>query len=224
MATLSELRAKVRSQTQTTDAILTDAEIDSWLQEAYNRTISVENQWPFFEHSWDLTLVAGEATIALPTSPAIEASGVMSLTDTEDGIRLRMVNHEWADDVYTSGNPNLVEYLSTFSIWADTIYLWPVPNLAENRTLRLRGYRKPNDWIAGGAAAEPDCDERLHLALANYTIALAYAQQEDPELERVYMERWQRDVEAAFKAIMEPPQHRPLMMGPRTTYTRIGPR
>ena len=59
--------------------------------------------------------------------------------------------------------------------------------------------------------------------MANYAIALAYIQQEDPEMERVYMERWLKDVEMARMVIMETAYHRPLTMGPRYT-TRIGQR
>lgn len=215
MATLSELREKVRSQTQTTNTELSDSEIDSWLQEAFNRTIAAQNQWPFFESTWNLTLVAGDSTVALPTSPAVDHNGIMSLVDTESGDRLKMVDYAWAEDAYTGSTVSPVGYIVYFSIWGDTIYLWPSPDFSENRTLRLRGFRRPADWIASGASAEPDCDERLHLALANYAISLAYAQQEDPELENVYMQRWQRDVEIAVRQIMEPAHHRPLMMGPR---------
>lgn len=214
MATLAELRSKVRSQTQTTDAILTDSEVDSWLQEAFDRTIAAENQWPFYEYTWSLTLTAGSSTIAMPTSPSVEASGIVSLVDSTANARLVMVDHEWAENWYTT-NPITVGTAVHYSIWADTIHFWPVTDFADDHTISLRGFRRPSDWIADGASAEPDCDSRLHLALANYAIALAYIQQEDESLERVYMERWQKDVEMAHGAIMEPGRHRPLTMGPR---------
>ena len=85
----------------------------------------------------------------------------------------------------------------------------------------MTGFRRPIDWIAAGPSAVPDCDERLHRAFAHYAVALAYAQQEDVELENDYMGRWLRDVEMARGAIMEPLRDRPLIMGPHR-WSRIG--
>lgn len=214
MATLAELRAKVRSQTQTKDSVLTDDEIDSWLQEAFDRTIGAINQWPFYEETWSLTLLAGQSTIALPTSPALEPQGIVSIMDVTDNVKLAMVDHEWAEDWY-GVSPASAGTLTHFSVWDDTINFWPALDLGTNHAIQVRGYRQPNDWIADGASAQPDCDSRLHLGLANYAIALAYIQQEDESLERVYMERWQKDVEIAFRAITDPGRNRPLTMGPR---------
>jgi hypothetical protein len=114
-------------------------------------------------------------------------------------------------------------------VWKDVIYLWPQVTFTADRDYRLRGYRSATDWLAGPSTTEPDCDERLHLPLAHYAIALSYAKQEDETLERTYMERWQRDVEIIRKIIMDPVHQRPLMMGPRRwrlvgsgTRTRFG--
>ena len=87
--------------------------------------------------------------------------------------------------------------------------------------VQIRGYRYPTDWIAGGAGAVPDCDARLHMLLAHYAIALAYAQQEDEVLEDVYMKRWQAGFAAARNAIVNPRHHRPLVFNgglPLTSY------
>lgn len=214
MATLSELRTKVRSQTETDASTLTDAEIDGWLQEAYNRTIAAENDWPFFEKTWALTQTAGDVTITMPTD--VKANGIVSLVDLEDNLsrRLLMIPYEQAEMIFLATGVPVLSPLQ-FSLWGDLIYLWPATTFTADRNYRLRGWRQPEDWIAGGASAQPDCDSRLHLALANYAIALAYIQQEDPELESVYMTRWQKDVEMARQVIMEVSQQRPLMMGPR---------
>ena len=214
MATLSELRTKVRSQTETDSATLTDTEIDGWLQEAYNRTIAAENDWPFFEKVWSLTQTTGDVTIAMPTDA--KANGVVSLVDLQETWprRLFQVPYEQAETIFLDTAASGLSPLQ-YSIWGDVIYLWPAAAFDDDRSYRLRGWRQPADWIADGASAEPDCDSRLHLALANYAIALAYIQQEDAELEQVYMMRWQKDVEMARQVIMEVAQHRPLMMGPR---------
>lgn len=223
MATLAELRAKVRSQTQTDDSILTDSEIDSWLQEAFDRTIAAETQWPFYEHFWSKSMLTGSTSFfTLPTdgSYEIDVPGIISVVDNDNSRRLRYVAHEWAvENFSTVSSASAFATNGTFdyySVFGGFMYLWPLSNIeGVTRIVLITGYRKPIDWISLGASAEPDCDKRMHLALANYAIALAYAQQEDESLERDYMERWQKDVEMAHSVIMRAPRHRPLMMGPR---------
>lgn len=216
MATLADLRSYVRRQTETTSSELNDQTIDPYLLEGYNRTIAAENQWPFFEETWTVTQTAGQTTAPLPA----DLREILSLVDTDnDNFRLTMIDYEAGEHDYfgalTTGEA--FEY----SVWKDTIQFWPMVTFSTDRDYRLRGYRKPTDWTAGPSTGEPDCDERLHLPLAHYAIALAYAKQEDETLERTYMERWQKDVEMARKAIMDPSHHLPLMMGPRR-WGRVG--
>jgi hypothetical protein len=124
-----------------------------------------------------------------------------------------MTDYETAEDFYGLGNYVGATAPFEYALWASEIHLWPRPNFAEDRTYTLRGYRYPSDWIAVGANSEVDADVRLHYPLTHYAIALAYAQQEDETLEDVYMRRWQRDVEAARSAIMEPPRQKPMQFG-----------
>lgn len=222
MSTIADLRLIVRRQTEQTSAELTDATIDTYLQEAFNRTIAAETQWPFYEETWTLTQQIGDSTVDLPASGGVqECSEILSLVDTDnDNFRLTMIDYETAEDEWF-GNYNTSGYAVEYSLWKNTIYLWPAVTFTATRSYRLRGYRYPTDWLAGASTTEPDCDSRLHLPLAHYAIALSYAKQEAPELERLYMERWQRDVEIARQAIMDPGHQRPLMMGPRR-WRRVG--
>lgn len=211
MTTIAELRAAVRSQTEQTSGELSDATIDRYLQEAFNRTVAAETQWPFYEETWTLTQTAGNAYAALAT----DVSEIMSIVDTDNNrYRLRMLDHETAEDDYSGPTPTS-GYAMEFSVWKNVVYFWPAVTFTTDRDYQLRGYRHPTDWLAGPSTTEPDCDSRLHLPLTHYAIALSYAKQEDETLEATYMERWQRDVEIARQAIMDPPHHRPLVFGPR---------
>ena len=216
MTTIAELRAKVRSQTEQTSGELADATIDSFLQEAFNRTIAAETQWPFFEETWTLTQTAGNAYAALPLSGSDqECSEIMSIVDTDNSrYRLRMLDHETAEDDFSGSTPT-GGYAMEYSVWKNVVYFWPAVTFTVDRDYQLRGYRYPTDWLAGASTTEPDCDSRLHLPLAHYATALSYAKQEDETLEATYMDRWQRDVEIIRKVIMDPMQHRPLVFGPR---------
>lgn len=216
MTTIAELRAAVRSQTEQTSGELSDATIDRYLQEAFNRTIAAENQWPFYEDAWTLTQTAGDTYASLLDGDGNRlVAEIMSIVDTSNNnYRLLMIDHESAEDDYSGITPT-TGYNVEFSIWQNVVYFWPGATFSTDRDYMLRGYREPTDWLAGPSTTEPDCDSRLHLPLAHYAIALSYAKQEDETLERTYMERWQRDVEMARQAIMDPAHHRPLMMGPR---------
>jgi hypothetical protein len=138
-----------------------------------------------------------------------------------------MTDNETAEDRYfrssTSGSisgPTSAPPIE-FSLWNQIIYLWPRKEYTEDREYQLRGHRDPTYTWLTQPLLEIDCSARLHLPLAHYAIALAYAQQEDDVLEDQYMSRWQRDVEIAREAIMTPAQDRPLVFGPQTI-TPIG--
>lgn len=209
MATLAELQASVRTQTETTSAELPNSTINDYLNQAFTRTLAAESIWPFLEERWTITQVAGDFTIDLPTN----VESISSLKDTENSnYRLTMVDFDIAEDEYFKVLPSN-NFATEYSVWKRVLYLWPQVTFEADREYALRGYRKPTDWITANDA--PDCDERLHGCLVHYAIALAYAQQEDEALEAQYMDRWQKDAEMARQAIMEPQQQRPLMMGPR---------
>jgi len=209
VTTLLELRSVVRTQTQTDSGDLPDSTIDTYLQQGFERTINGETQWPFYAQTWDLVRDPAESTIVLPGD--VNPPGIMTLGNTDTGMRLGMVPQEFAESRFlaltpTSGGP------ATYSVWGDTLYLWPAP-AGNNGHLnyRLRGYRRPVTWLT--PELSPDCDPRLHLPLTHYASALAYAQQEDEVLEATYMQRWQQDAELARRAIMEPVHPRPMVMG-----------
>lgn len=204
---LTDLRTAVRAQTQTTSGDLPDPTVDSFLQQAFERTVNGETQWPFYETHWDVTLDPQQSTIPLPAN--VNQAGIMALYDMTNMYRLQQVGPEFSDDHYAGqqvGTLSPVQY----SLWGNYIHLFPRVQLSDvARPYRLRGYRYPIVWLADDNS--PDCDARLHTALIHYAVALAYAQQEDETLETSYMDRWQRDAEMARKQIMEPRHHRPLV-------------
>lgn len=215
MTTLAELYERVRAQTETSDTELSDARINQFLEEAFNRTIAGDNQWPFYEETWTLTQGIGDSTLTLPAD--CNQPGIVSLFDVTNNHRLEMIDYGTAEDLFlglaTTGTP------AYFSLWGGLIQLWPAVTYTATHSYRLRGFRRAVAWSTLGAGSEPDCDERLHIALSHYAIALAYAQQEDEVLETTYMTRWQRDVEMARQAIMEPTRHSPVRMGPQFSGT-----
>ena len=214
--TLQDLRNYIRMQLDMDEEELPNAMLDSYLNEAFLRTISMENRWPFYEKRWDVAKLPTSVTIALPAD--CDPAQITSLQDSTNGARLMQISNELAEDNFvgmasTSANPIY------YSIFGGEIYLWPTMEVgAADRGYHMRGYRYPTDWISLGAAQPPDCDVRLHQLLAHYAIALAYAQQEDEVLEDTYMKRWQSSYVVAHSAICAPRHHRPLIFNGGVPY------
>ena len=209
---LDELRNYVRNQTQTTPGELENTTIDAYLMEGFNRTVAFENQWPWYEKTWELLQPAGATRIVLPGD--VNTAALVGLMDAR-GARIDLRSHSTAEETWSSRSVVAGGGYVESSVWAGELYLWPVSPAGTDQLYALTGFRFPSDWMLGGPTAEPDIDPRLHRPLAHYAIALAYAQQEDDVLEQQYMQRWQRDVEQVRNAIMEPSQDRPMVMGPR---------
>ena len=201
---LQELRDYIRMQLDMDSEELPNGMLDSYLSEAYLRMISMENHWPFFESRWTVDKLGG-GEILLP--PDCDPSGLYSVIDGDNGMRLVQVANEQAEDNFNQiATTTMPVY---YTIWAGVLRLWPDPDT--DRVIHLRGYRYPINWMAGGAGAEVDADVRLHIILAHYAIALSYAQQEDEILEDLYMKRFAAGFAAARQAICNPRHNRPLI-------------
>lgn len=205
------LRDFVRLQLDVDEEELPDTLLNLYLQEAFDRTMAFSNRWPRNETAWALSMAIGETNIPVP--PELNLPSMVSVVSTSSpGIVLSTINHENAEQMFISdaivptGTPGFI------SVWAGHFYLWPRPDTSTvEYNIAIRGYRQPV-W-ANGASDIPDLDERLHMTLAWFAIALAYAQQEDEVLEGIYMARWERDLAQQMKSIMEPVMNRPLIMG-----------
>ena len=206
---LQYLRDYIRVQLDMDEEELPNALLDSYLYEGYLRTLSMERRWPFFESYFEVAKVPGADSVALPIE--CDETQILSLTKLPDNHRLIQIGSEMGDDRFVGLNASSNSPVY-FSIWGNAISLWPRPYVDTTINFRIRGYRKPTDWIAQGASGEVDADPRLHILLAHYAIGLCYAQQEDEVLEDVYMKRWQASFAAARGAICAPRHHRPLIL------------
>jgi hypothetical protein len=205
---LTELQQYVWAQTDTTSVDLPGNTIAAYLEEAFIRTMSAENRWPFYEQGWELTQEPGTAWIDMPVD--MNAPSIMSVMAVDGGGKLTQINQEEAESRF-SGSPSSGGPVGYYSVWANRLWLWPLSHNAQPMTYIVRGSRTPLTTF-DPATGQVDADPRLHRALAHYAIALAYAQQEDDVLEARYMDRWERDVSIVRQAIMDPTGNRPLVM------------
>jgi hypothetical protein len=216
---LTELTQYVWNQTDTTEFDLPASTIASYIDEAFNRTIAAENRWPSYEKTWSVVVPVGSASSVLDSD--VNRPAVVSVTNTDTGWRLEQISEEEADlrfgsDLEVGGSFSPGWY----SFWSNRISFWPRVAADEETIFSMRGYRKPLTTFAD--TGQVDADPRLHRPLAHYAVALAYAQQEDEVLERTYMERWQRDVELARRAIMDASHNRPVIMNGNFPRTPVG--
>lgn len=206
------LRNYVRAQLEVDDEELPDTLLNIYLQEAFDRTMAATNRWPRNEFVWPVSKIAGQNFITLP--PDLNLPSIISIVSVADGYPLVIIPFEQGEQSFapvryeevTSG----VNKPLYASVWSGKLYLWP--QLATDATydVVLRGHRQPV-WT-NGASDLPDLDERLHVTLSYYAMALAYAAQEDEILEGVYMARWDRDLQNQLRAIQEPIHNHPLVM------------
>lgn len=147
----------------------------------------------------------------LATIPAdLDAASIISVT-TGDNRRLVYMTFENLDDDFRTGSPQTTGVPVYWTAWAGQMWFMPSPGSVGTFDVHVRGYRQPV-WT-DGASTIPDIDPRLHLALGYYAMSLSYAAQEDEVLEGVYMARWERDCRGLMQAILQPPRHRPLVLG-----------
>jgi hypothetical protein len=205
---LSEIRTKVREVVDMDSTDLSDALLNMYIIDGYERMIALDRRWPFFEKSWTLTTVAEQPSYLLSGIGTGDVREVTSVVDNSaGGLRLTMVDHTdgealWLGSNDVSGTPR------HFSIWQQSLYLWPKPETAV--TLYLRGYRKPTAWHDNDAT-EVDADERLHQSLVYYAIAQVYQLQEELEVSGFYRQSFDEAVRLAAADILRVPSHRPLV-------------
>ena len=196
-----ELRAAIRNQTDIDVEDVSDATLDLYLREGFDRTAVRKHHWPDHQASWEYNV--STPTVALAT----DTKEITAIILPDNGYeRLQYLDHDWAETQLSSREGKVVG----FSIWAGLIYLWPNPD--QTYKLAIRGWRKPSyDWLAD-PALEVDIDSRLHLALIHYAVGLVYLSQEDPQIAGDYMRAWDAAVEATTTEIVHPHDYAPQVL------------
>lgn len=212
---VTTLKGYVREVLDVDDEELPDSLLSIFLQEAFDRTMAFDNQWPRNEYTWNLTKAAGADSIDLPADLNIP-SITSIVSSTSPGVPLIVVTQTTAEQLFITYDTVATGTPAYVSVWQNKLWLWPRYDTDTEYDLVLRGYRQPV-WT-NGASDIPDLDSRLHATLAYFAIALAYAQQEDEVLEGVYMARWERDLRMQLRSIKEPVRNTPLVLNGARVY------
>ena len=215
----AEIRAAARTITELDEADVSNATVDLYIKDGYDRVISLERRWPFFETSTTLNTVAGQREYALSTVGSGNWREVTSVVNDRPGGRLQLVSYDQGEEVFLTGWDYTAEP-RWWSIWEDKIQLWPRPDTVYG--LKLRGYRKPSDWHLQ-EGVEVDADERFHRSLVYYAVAQLYQLQEDVEMASFYRQTFDEAVRLAHSDVMRVPQHVPLVLSGGTSRRFGGP-
>lgn len=206
--TLTSLRLMVRniSDLDTTD--LSNATLDDFAREGFQRIVALERRWPFYETTYTFNTVAGTRAYTIATVGDIRE--VTSVIDTSTGgNRLTMIAHDDAEGIWLGTTDARARPLF-YTVWANQVHLYPKPDAVY--AMSLRGYRKPlYTWLTT-ITTDIDADEWFHSLLAYFILARIYQRQEDPELSAMYMQSFEEGVAMARRDLMAPPSAQPMIM------------
>lgn len=208
---LQQIRDFVRGHMDIEAEDLPDAVLDVMIREGSKRVERAENRWPFYAKRWTYDTAAGvdEIDFSLIGSDVDTIQSVKGPRWNLTYVGLDYADARWPENVLSESEP------THWSADYRTIYLWPTPNQAY--TLTLRGYRKPIDWVANGAGAEPDLPNDLHNTVAMWALARAYEQQDDPEMASIFERKFADEINLFRRRINDAPPAQPLVLNGRST-------
>lgn len=176
---LQAIRNHVREHLDIEQEDLSDTLLDDFIREGSHRIEQAERYWPFYQKLFPFQIPAGQVSVTL-TGIASDLTEIAAVTRS-DGRHLSFLGpHEFEQRRFTSQSGNVCY----FTQWGDTISWGPAPSAATD--VVIRGYRRPVDWVAGGAGEEPDMPVELHNTVALWALQQAVSQQDDPEKAATY--------------------------------------
>jgi len=214
--TAAALRQTVRDITDLDAEDLPDSLLNLYLRDGYYRILDLEKRWPFLEKTFTFNTVAEQRAYSISAFTADPMAQIVSIVDnTNVGLRLDMVGYDMAETTYvgsydTSGDPLF------YAVWAGQIHLFPKPNNV--RTLTVRGYREPVDWIT--TEGYVDASANLHFPLAYYACSRVYQRLEDTVMAQEYKRSFDEGVSLARETIAKPTSHAHLRLNAGQTSGR----
>ena len=214
--TAQGLRDVVRDITDLDATDLPDGLLNLYIRDGYYRILDTGERWSFLEKSFTFNTVSEQRAYPVANFTADPISEVISIVDpTGVGYRLDMIGHDEAEATYVgsydiSGDPLF------YTVWEGNIHLYPKPNNV--RTLNVRAYREPTDWIT--SAGNVDASPNLHFPLAYYACSRVYQRLEDTVMADTYKRAFDEGVALARASIMRPTSHAHMVLNAGRTKGR----
>lgn len=208
MITLETLRDQVRAMADLDETDLSDAVIDQFAREGFQRIYALERRWPYLQESYTFTTVPDQRSYSIESIGDIRE--IISVVDTsESGNRFTLIDYNNAEEIWL-GNTDTPSRPYFYSFWNKQIHLWPKPDASYPIT--VRAYRNPNyDWLLS-PTQDIDLDEWFHAILPYFVLARVYQRQEDTELSAMYMRSFDEGVAFARRDLMKASSAQPVIM------------
>jgi hypothetical protein len=194
--------------------------VDTFIQEGYQRIVSLDNRFPWFQSSYTFDGIVNQhqySTGFTRTLPSTESSitfddisEIISVTnETNSGNKLIYIDNFKAETVWTGTN-DIAGIPAYFSLWAGTLQIWPKPDSVY--TFTVRGYRKPSyEWLTD-TGQNIDLNDEFHIMLVNFVVARLFQFQEDPQMAQVYMGQFESGIILQKDSLMAPNSNQPLIL------------
>jgi len=215
--TLTTLRSQVRDMSDLDETDLSNAVIDQFAREGFQRIYALERRWPILQETYTFSTVANQREYTISTIGDIRE--IISIVDTSaQGARLHLIDYNQAEMVWL-GNLDVAARPYFYSFWDKKIQLWAKPNIVYPMT--VRAFRNPVYTWLDDVSEEIDLDEWFHAILPYFVLARVYQRQEDSDLSNMYMKSFEEGVAFARRDLMKASSAQPVVMSGGRQYPTL---
>ena len=206
--TLTTLRSQVRDMSDLDATDLSDAVIDQFAREGFQRIYALERRWPILQETYTFNTVANQREYTISTIGDIRE--IISVVDTStQGARLSLIDYNDAESIWL-GNLDVASRPYFYSFWDKKLQLWAKPDIVYPMT--VRAFRNPvYTWLTD-ITEEIDLDEFFHAILPYFVLARVYQRQEDSDLANMHMKSFEEGVAFARRDLMKASSAQPVVM------------
>jgi hypothetical protein len=206
--TLTTLRSQVRDMSDLDETDLSDAVIDQFAREGFQRIYALERRWPILQETYTFNTVANQREYTISTIGDIRE--IISVVDTStQGARLSLIDFNDAESIWL-GNLDVASRPYFYSFWDKKICLWAKPDIVYPMT--VRAFRNPvYTWLTN-INEDIDLDEFFHAILPYFVLARVYQRQEDSDLANMHMKSFEEGVAFARRDLMKASSAQPVVM------------
>ena len=206
--TLTTLRSQVRDMADLDETDLSDAVIDQFAREGFQRIYALERRWPILQETYTFNTVANQREYTISTIGDIRE--IISVVDTStQGARLTLIDYNDAEGIWL-GNLDVASRPYFYSFWDKKIQLWAKPDIVYPMT--VRAFRNPvYTWLTN-ITESIDLDEWFHAILPYFVLARVYQRQEDSDLANMYLKSFEEGVGLARRDLMKASSAQPVVM------------
>ena len=206
--TLTTLRSQVRDMADLDETDLSNAVIDQFAREGFQRIYALERRWPILQETYTFNTVANQREYTISTIGDIRE--IISVVDTStQGARLTLIDYNDAEQIWL-GNLDVASRPYFYSFWDKKLQLWAKPDIVYPMT--VRAFRNPvYTWLTD-ITENIDLDEFFHAILPYFVLARVYQRQEDSDLANMYLKSFEEGVGIARRDLMKASSAQPVIM------------